>query len=97
MTAFFSGEYSINQRWALAFDSQLTYQKKSRFSGRKGKDVFGLAAQVGLPESVQFSFAPEFEYNFGPGSGLLAGLWFTVFGKNSSAFASAFLAYLHVF
>jgi hypothetical protein len=46
---------------------------------------------------VQISFAPEVEYNFSQSSGLLAGVWFTVAGKNSSAFASAFLTYFIFF
>lgn len=97
LTAFLSGEYSINQRWALAFDSEFLYQRKSHFSGKNGVTTAGEAANTKLPPSVQISFAPEFEYNFTPMSGLLAGIWVTVAGKNSAAFASAFLAYLYVF
>ena len=97
LTAFLSGEYSINQRWALAFDSEFLYQRKSHFSGKNGITTTGEVANTELPSSVQISFAPEFEYNFTPMSGLLAGVWITVAGKNSAAFASAFLAYLYVF
>ena len=95
--AFLSGEYSINQRWALAFDSEIFCQRRSRFSGKSGVTASGETSNTGLPSSVQISFAPEFEYNFTPKSGLLAGVWFTVAGKNSLAFASTFLAYLYVF
>lgn len=95
--AFLSGEYSINQRWVLAFDSELFYQRRSRFSGKNGVTALGETANTGLPFSVQISFAPEFEYNLTPRSGLLAGVWFTLAGKNSLAFASTFLAYLYVF
>lgn len=97
MTAFFSGEYSINKHWVLAFDTEFLYQRKSHFSGKRGISPLGETAAVGLPSSVQISFAPELEYNFTSLSGLLAGIWFTVAGKNSAAFASTFLAYVYVF
>ena len=97
LTAFLSGEYSINQRWVLAFDTEFLAQGKSHFTGKSGVNVTGGIASTRLPSSVQISFAPEVEYNFTKSSGLLAGVWFTVAGKNSAAFASAFLAYVHVF
>ena len=89
--AFLSGEYSINQRWALAFDSELFYQGKSEFSGNSGE-----IANAEVPNYLQISFAPEIEYNFTPTSGLLAGVWFTLAGRNSEAFASAFLTCMFV-
>jgi hypothetical protein len=97
LTAFLSGEYSINQRWVLAFDTEFLAQRKSHFTGKSGVNNIGEAASTRLPSSVQISFAPEVEYNFSQSSGLLAGVWFTVAGKNSSAFASAFLTYLYIF
>lgn len=33
LTAFLSGEYSINQRWVLAFDTEFLAQRKSHFTG----------------------------------------------------------------
>ena len=97
LTAFLSGEYSINQRWVLAFDTEFLAQRKSHFSGKNGVNNVGGVANTKLPSSVQISFAPEVEYNFSQSSGLLAGVWFTVAGKNSSAFYSAFLTYLYIF
>lgn len=97
LIAFFSGEYSITQNWVLAFDTEFLYQGKSHFSGRKGVTSTGSVAQVNLPTLVQISFAPEFEYNFSANSGLLAGAWFTVAGKNSNAFASGFVAFYYIF
>ena len=97
LTAYFSGEYSINQRWVLAFDTEFFYQKKSRFHGKNGTTTTGEIASTGLPSSVQLSFAPEIEYNLSPSSGLLMGIWGSIAGKNAPAFAAAFCAYLHVF
>jgi len=92
ITAYLSGEYSINQHWVFAFDTEYFFQKKSRFSGKNGATSAGIAT-TGLPSSVQISFAPEFEYNFSSESGLLAGAWFTIAGRNSAAFGSAFIQY----
>lgn len=98
LIAFLSGEYSLNQRWVLAFDTEFLYQRKSsRFSGNFGTTEIGTPAQIGLPSSVQISFAPEVEYNFNPYSGLLFGAWATLSGRNSIAFVSIFLAYVYVF
>lgn len=97
LTAFLSGEYSINQRWVLAFDTEFLAQRKSHFTGRNGVNDIGEVASTRLPSSVQISFAPEVEYNFSQSSGLLAGVWFTVAGKDSAAFASAFITYLYIF
>lgn len=97
LTTFLSGEYSINQQWVFAFDTELLAQRKSRFKGKSGLTSPGIPPSTTLPSSVQISFAPEIEYNFSPSSGLLAGLWFTLAGKNSVAFASAFFTYLYVF
>ncbi len=98
LIAFISGEYSINQKWVLAFDSDIIYQRRSsRFRGKPGLNPDGTPAAVGLPSSVQFSFVPQFEYNFDSHSGLLVGAWFTVFGRNAEAFAGAFLAFLYIF
>lgn len=97
MIFFFSGEYSINQRWTFAFDSEWLFQRKSPFSGKPGLTASGKPAEVGWPNIIQFSLAPQIEYNFSARSGLLGGLWFTLAGKNASAFGSAFLSYIYVF
>ncbi len=94
---YISGEYSITQNWVLSFDTYFTLVRKSHFSGKTGFTADGSPNPVVLPFSLQFSIAPEIEYNFSSSSGLIGGLWFTVLGKNSSAFGSAFIAYTHTF
>lgn len=44
---FFSGEYSINQKWVIAFDTELLYQQKARFTGKRGFSPTGRLARVG--------------------------------------------------
>lgn len=96
LIAFISGEYSFSQRWAFVFDTEFNYQRKSsKFSGNPGPNLS--KSDIGLPESVQISFAPTMSYNFSPNTGLLVGSWFTLAGKNATAFASGFFALVHVF
>lgn len=91
LQALLSFEYALNQRWVLAFDSQLLYQRPaSHFRGRT-------ITHVGLPSSMQISVAPQIEYNFNAKSGIIIGSWCTVAGYHSRAFASAFFVYLYVF
>ena len=49
-------------------------------------------APIGAPEGWQLSLAPAIEYNFNENWGVIAGPWFTVAGKNSSAFIVGMLA-----
>ena len=96
--AFLSGEYSLTQRWVLAFDTIFLHQGKSRsFRGTRGLNRKGRPAKVGLPTFVQMSFAPEIEYNFSPRLALVAGGWVTLFGRNAEAFVSAFIDIAYVF
>lgn len=96
LIAFISGEYSFSQRWAFVFDTEFNYQRKSsKFSGNPGPNLS--KSDIGLPESVQISFAPALSYNFSDNTGLLAGSWFTLAGKNSTAFASGFFSFSHIF
>lgn len=96
-TTFFAAEYSIAQQWGCGFDFLVTYQGKSSFSGAKslGKDCQTL--KVGLPSSTQMSLAPYIEYSFKSTMGILWGSWFTLSGRNTTAFLSGFFAFLYVF
>lgn len=93
---YFSGEYSFTQHWAFAFDMDFQYQQKSTFSGDPGQ-TDGIPNAVGTLPLVQMSFSPQIEYNFSDHSGLLFGLWATLFGRNSPAFASFIAAYYYAF
>lgn len=98
LIGYFSGEYSFTQHWVFAFDLQAVYQRpSSHFSGNVGIDEDGAPAEIGLPSSVQLSFAPQLEYNFSDNFGCLVGTWFTFAGKNAEAFAGAIAAFLYVF
>lgn len=83
----FAWEYSLSQSWALALDTIYIHENKTRFSGKTP-----LLAPVGHPSLEQFSLAPAIEYNFNVNIGLIAGAWFTIFGRNTAQFASGVIA-----
>lgn len=96
--AFLAGEYSFNPHWVFAMDMVFLHQTKtSRFKGELGVTSTGKPASVGLPSSTQLSITPSLQYNLNSHSGFLFGSWTTIAGRNSEAFASCFLAFLHVF
>jgi hypothetical protein len=74
-----SFEFSLTQNWVLAIDNVYTHTDATQvYNGTVG----------GLPSSEQFSFAPAIEYNFNSSFGLIAGCWFSAFGRNSAEFRS---------
>ena len=84
----FGYEYSFSQRWVAAFDIMYNYSSKNTFSGYT-------PAPVGGPFNDQMSFAPALEYNFNENSGILAGIWFTAWGRNSSNFLSEIVSFYY--
>ncbi len=87
-----SFEYTFTQKWVAAIDIQYVYGFKDRFSGNRGKNKDGTKASMGNSTLVQFSLAPALEYNFSEALGIIAGVWFTVYGKDSSDFVSGVIA-----
>ena len=86
-------EYSLTQNWVLAMDFTYFHNDRTTFHGNSGKDANGNPNPIGSPSSEQFSLAPAFEYNWNADLGLIAGVWFTVAGRNSSEFVRGIVAY----
>jgi hypothetical protein len=86
-----SVELSFTQKWVLAVDLAYTYQNHSTFSGHKGRTAAGGTASVGAPSNDNLSCAPAIEYNPSDYLGFLAGVWFTITGRNSGDFVSGIL------
>lgn len=84
-------ELSLTQKWVFAVDLVYTYQNKSSFSGHRGRTASGDVASVGGPSNDSLSCAPAIEYNPTANMGFLAGVWFTVTGRNSADFISGIL------
>jgi hypothetical protein len=88
----FGYEFSFTQRWVVALDVVYTYSSKSKFSGHRGRDAAGAHALVGGPFNDQLSLAPALEYNPNANLGFLAGVWFPVWGRNSTKFFSEIIS-----
>ena len=86
----FGYEYSFTQKWVAAFDIAYTYSWKSTFSGHT-------SAPVGVPFNDQLSLAPALEYNLNENFGFIAGVWATVWGRNSSNFISEIISFTWTF
>ncbi len=78
-------EYTLAQKWALAFDAQYVHQNRVRFSGRSNDPI-------GRPSQEQFSIAPALEYNLSAYVGIIAGVWFTIAGRNTAEFTNGVIA-----
>lgn len=81
-------EYKLNNNWEIALDLRYNHYNSSKFNGEAGCDIKGIPNSVGLPSSEQFSLAPSVEYHHNEHFTASAGIWGTVFGRNSNAFAS---------
>lgn len=99
-SADFGYEFSFTQHWAAALDIVYNYSFKTTFRGnlgRVGQDPTSQAASVGGPYNDQLSLAPAIEYNWNENLGAIAGAWFTVWGRNSTAFASGVVSVTYTF
>lgn len=90
-------EVSLNQKWVLATDIAYTYSNKSTFTGTPGVTATGEVAVTGGPSSDQLSLAPAIEYNVNENGGFIGGVWFSVYGRNSTNFVSLVLSYTQMF
>ncbi len=91
LQVLFGMEYTWTRHWAFALDLDYSHNNKTRFKGHKGKTA-GVPNVIGRPSSEQFSLAPAFEYNWSANVGMIAGVWFTVAGRNSGEFAQGVVA-----
>ncbi len=90
-----SMEVTMVRHWVAALDLAYKNFNKTRFSGTRGTTPSGLPAPIGAPSGDQFSMAPAIEYNPSAHQQFIVGTWFTVTGRNSSAFVSLIMAYNH--
>jgi hypothetical protein len=86
-------EISITQPWVAALDIVYNWQNKTTFHGKPGFNADGTPAAVGGGYNDQLSLAPAIEYNFSDSMGVLAGIWFTCYGRNAGDFASGILSW----
>lgn len=82
----FGLEYSLTQNWALAFDATYSYSERDTFSGTTSNSVGSKIAE-------QVTVAPAIEYNFNSNIGAIAGVWWTVAGRNTTEFRNYVAAF----
>ena len=81
--------YGLTQRWVLACD---LLQKSAQGSRVRGVDVLGTSVNTTGAQSRQASVAPAMEYNFSGRMGLIAGVEFSVSGRNSASYVAPQIA-----
>ncbi len=96
-SADFGYEISLTQKWVGALDVVYTATNRTKFHGNPGILASGIVSAVGNGSSDSLSLAPALEYNFNPNVGIIAGAWFTVYGRNSSNFGSAVISITYSF
>lgn len=90
-------EVSFNQHWVLANDFVYTATNKTHFHGDPGTTSTGTPAPIGSGFSDNLSLAPAIEYNWSANFGMLAGVQFSVYGRNSTNFISAIFSVTYGF
>ena len=90
-------EWSLTQQWVFAMDVVYSCSGRTTFSGYKGTSASGSTALIGSPSSDNLSLAPAFEYNWSQNLGVIGGVQFSVYGRNSSNFVSGIISVCYVF
>lgn len=85
-------EYTITQQLCAALDIQYIWDAKRKFNGNPGILRDGEVPSLKGPPQDQLSLAPALEYNFSGNIGIVAGVWFSVLGKQSRDFISGVFA-----
>lgn len=82
-------ELSLTQRWGFITELLYSHTWSSSFSGTKGP------APVGAPSSDLFSISNEIEYNITSDYGWIGAVWYTVAGRNATAFLTFALSFYY--
>jgi hypothetical protein len=75
-------EYSLTDKWVLAFDVEADFAGGTRVQGRDAADA---PVRTTSPASRDIGFAPAVEYNWSPSAGALLGLWIIPKGHHAPA------------
>jgi hypothetical protein len=82
-------EYGLTQRWVLALDLVENCSNADSVTGAIGNAAIATTKGV---SSSEFSVAPAIEYNFNANVGIIAGVQFSVFGRNASSYIAPQIA-----
>ncbi len=86
-TLSFGAEYLFSKHLALAFDAIYSYANAVSFHG-----TTPALSPVGSGVAEQLSIAPAIEYNWNSAFGLIAGVHWTLAGRNTSQFTTYIVA-----
>jgi hypothetical protein len=75
-------EYSLTDKWVLAFDVEADFAGRTKVAGR---DAAGRPVRTSSLASRDVGFAPAVEYNWSPSAGALIGVWIIPKGHNGPA------------
>jgi hypothetical protein len=82
-----AGEYSFNSRWVGVFEVAASRQSDRHISGyAPAEDGSAQRIDLRLPGSRNLTLAPAVQYHFSPNVGLIAGVEFTVAGRNTGSY-----------
>ncbi|MEP7246443.1 MAG: hypothetical protein ABI885_22570 [Gammaproteobacteria bacterium] len=81
--------YGLDQRWVLAFDFVQKFSDGSRI---RGIDASGSSVNTTAAHSARTSVAPAVEYNFSGRIGVIAGVEFSVAGRNTASYVAPQIA-----
>jgi len=85
----FGGGYALDQRWVLAID--LVGNNSAGFH-LHGTDMTGSFVHIGGTANSSVSIAPAVEYNWSGNIGVIAGVEFSVAGRNTSSYVAPQIA-----
>jgi hypothetical protein len=89
-TIFLFGELSLTKRCALALELNYQHGEPGRISGLQ-------TTKMNVASFDELCVLPEFQYTLTKNMGLILGGWFTVAGKNTTAFRGGVAALLILF
>jgi hypothetical protein len=87
-----SYEYKFGKHWGWGMDLNYDHFNRSTFVAKSGIPLFS-----GFPASDLISMAPELEYNFCENFAVMAGFWYSLWGRNSVAFFNGFFSLSYEF
>jgi len=89
-------ELSLTQSWVLALDIAYVAQDATKFTGTLGTNANGTPAAVGGGYNDNLSLAPAIEYNWNGNLGIVTGMQFSVYGRNSANFINGQFSVIYV-
>lgn len=92
VSADLATELTLTQNWVAVMEVNASDRQATRFSGATGFADIDDFDTIGHSVGKQVSLAPAIEYNFTPNVGVISGVWFPVYGRNTAKFVSYVVA-----